>query len=250
TAGRFAPRKLMIVGDPKQSIYRFRRARVTVFFRMVQRILAEGGVIEHLQDNYRSAPPIAEFANRLSQMMMDGRGKADIRNETVDLSYRIGFKEADLLKPKSDSSFLGITYIAAESGARALQGREMEAEAVARLLKQWKSSETIRSWKEVAVLLRAMTNVEIYLSALESHDIPVYVVQGAAFYQKSEVSDLIAFLELVLHPDDELLRATVLTSSLCGVSFGDLAPKALPSQGTGTSGNSTHPKGFPSLSSP
>ena len=69
------------------------------------------------------------------------------------------------------------------------------AEAVARLLKQWKSSETIRSWKEVAVLLRVMTNVEIYLSALESHDIPVYVVQGAAFYQKSEVSDLIAFLE-------------------------------------------------------
>ena len=98
TAGRFAPRKLMIVGDPKQSIYRFRRARVTVFFRMVQRILAEGGVIEHLQDNYRSAPPIAEFANRLSQMMMDGRGKADIRNETVDLSYRIGFKEAEEVK--------------------------------------------------------------------------------------------------------------------------------------------------------
>jgi len=222
TAGRFAPRKLMIVGDPKQSIYRFRRARVTVFFRMVQRILAEGGVIEHLQDNYRSAPPIAEFANRLSQRMMDGRGKADIRNETVDLSYRIGFKEADLLKPKSDSSYLGITYIAAESGARALQGREMEAEAVARLLKQWKSSETIRSWKEVAVLLRAMTNVEIYLSALESHDIPVYVVQGAAFYQKSEVSDLIAFLELVLHPEDDLLRATVLTSSLVGVTFNEL----------------------------
>src|SRR2546426_8472146 len=50
----------------------------------------------------------------------------------------------------------------------------------------------------------------------ESHDIPVYVVQGAAFYQKSEVSDLIAFLELVLHPEDDLLRATVLTSSLVG----------------------------------
>src|SRR5207302_10481975 len=51
------------------------------------------------------------------------------------------------------------------------------------------------------------------------HGIPVYVVQGTAFYQKSEVSDLIAFLELVLHPDDALLRATVLTSSLFGVTF-------------------------------
>src|SRR3989454_9113803 len=72
--GRLSPRKLMIVGDPKQSIYRFRRARVTVFFRMLQRILDEGGRLEYLQENYRSATPIAEFSNRLSELMMDGRG--------------------------------------------------------------------------------------------------------------------------------------------------------------------------------
>src|SRR5438105_3016522 len=42
---RFAPRKLMIVGDPKQSIYRFRRARLTVFFRTLNRILEEGGTV-------------------------------------------------------------------------------------------------------------------------------------------------------------------------------------------------------------
>ena len=221
-AGRLAPRKLVIVGDPKQSIYRFRRARVTVFFRTLQRILDEGGVLEHLQNNYRSAPQIAEFANRLSQEMMDGLGKKDIADDAADLSYRVRFSDADLLKPKSESPFLGMTYVAAESGAKAAQGREMEAEAIARLLKEWKSSGRIQSWKEVAVLMRAMTNVEIYLSALETHGIPVYVVQGTAFYQKSEVSDLIAFLELVLHPDDELLRATVLTSSLFGRSFKEL----------------------------
>jgi len=224
--GRLASRKLMIVGDPKQSIYRFRRARVTVFFRMLQRILDEGGVLEHLQDNYRSALPIAEFANRLSEKMMDGLGKVDIGDESVDTSYRVRFSPADLLKPKSDAPFLGITYVAAESGAKAAQGREMEAEAIARLLKEWKRSERIQSWKEVAILLRAMTNVEVYLGALETHGIPVYVVQGTAFYQKSEVSDLIAFLELVLHPDDELLRAIVLSSSLVGVSFGELVTVA------------------------
>src|SRR5437667_7216852 len=221
--GRLAPAKLMIVGDPKQSIYRFRRARVTVFFRLLQRILDEGGRLEHLQENYRSAAPIAEFSNRLSELMMDGAGKIeDIAHAQADLSYRIRFSEADVLKPKSDAPFLGITYVAAESGAKAAQGREMEAEAMARLLKQWKSSGRIQSWKEVAILMRAMTNVEIYLSALETHGIPVYVVQGALFYQKNEVSDLIAFLELVLHPDDELIRATVLTSSLFGVAFNEL----------------------------
>src|SRR5437879_2966978 len=160
--------------------------------------------------------------------MMDGAGKIEnIAHAQADLSYRVRFSEADVLKPKSDAPFLGITYVAAESGAKAAQGREMEAEAIARLLKEWKSSGRIQSWKEVAILMRAMTNVEIYLSALEMHGIPVYVVQGTAFYQKTEVSDLIAFLELVLHPDDELLRAIVLTSALFGVPFEELLPLPL-----------------------
>ena len=176
--GRFAPGKLMIVGDPKQSIYRFRRARVTVFFRMLQRIMNEGGTFEHLQDNYRSAAPIAEFSNRLSEIMMDGAGKIGmLANTEVDLSYRIRFSDEDRLRAQSDAPFLGITYVAAESSVRAGEGREMEAEAIARLLKQWKSSGHIGSWNKVAILMRAMSNVEIYLRALEMHGIPVYVVQ-------------------------------------------------------------------------
>jgi ATP-dependent helicase/nuclease subunit A len=185
TPGRLADGKLMVVGDPKQSIYRFRRARVSVFFRMLQRILDEGGAITHLQENYRSSPPIAELSNRISQAVMDGKGKIRIDDPEVDLSYRISFKDEDQLKPKSEAPFLGITYVAAETGAKASQGREMEAEALARLLKEWKSSGRIESWKEVAFLLRAMTHVEVYLSALEAHGIPVYVVQGTAFYQKN-----------------------------------------------------------------
>jgi ATP-dependent helicase/nuclease subunit A len=220
---QLAPQKLMIVGDPKQSIYRFRRARVTVFFRMLERIRKEGGAVEHLQDNYRSAGPIVEFSNALCSQMMDGRGKImDSGTEGVDFSYRVRFTPADRLKPKSEAEFLGMTYVAAEEGAKAAKGREMEAEAIARLLKQWKASGRIHSWREVALLMRAMTNVGIYLDALESHGIPVYVVQGTAFYQKSEVSDLIAFLQLVLHPGDNLLRTTVLTSSLFGVTFQQL----------------------------
>jgi ATP-dependent helicase/nuclease subunit A len=226
-ANRFARGKLMIVGDPKQSIYRFRRARVTVFFRLLQRILDEGGMLEHLRDNYRSAPPIGHFSNLLCQTMMDGEGKRDcigplFKGDNLDLSYRIRFSDDDMLNPKSDSTFLGITYVAAEPSVKAAQGREMEAEAIARLLKEWKSSGRIQSWKEVAVLLRAMSNVEIYVGALEAHGIPVYIVEGTAFYQKSEVSDLIAFLELVLHPTDALLRAIVATSPLFGIAYEEL----------------------------
>jgi ATP-dependent exoDNAse (exonuclease V) beta subunit len=218
---RFAERKLMVVGDPKQSIYRFRRARVTVFFRILKAILQDGGVLEHLQENRRSAAPIAEFTNRLSESMMTGTGKEDISAD-VDVSYRIRFSEADRLVPKADVPFLGITYVAADEDTRAAAGREMEAEALARLLKKWKHSGTIQSWREVALLFRATTNMGLYVDALLAHDIPVYVIQGTYFYRKTEVSDLIAVLEWVLHPDDPLLRATVLSSSLAGFTFKDL----------------------------
>ena len=218
---RFAQRKLMVVGDPKQSIYRFRRARVTVFFRMKEAILQDGGVLEYLQENWRSAPPIAEFANRLSETMMDGLGKETV-GEDVDLTYRVRFSQADRLVPKSAAPFLGITYVAADDEARAAEGRGMEAEAMARLLKKWKLSGTIQSWKEVAMLFRATSNMNLYIDALEAHDIPVYVIQGTYFYRKAEVSDLIAMMELIVHPGDPLLRAQVCSSSLGGLTFKDL----------------------------
>jgi ATP-dependent helicase/nuclease subunit A len=218
---RFAAGKLMIVGDPKQSIYRFRRARVTVFIRMMREIQAEGGALETLRENWRSAPALAEFSNRLSEMMMDGQGKEKLP-DSIDLSYRIPFSDADVLIPRSDRSFQGITYIAASADAKAAVGRPMEAEAMARLLKAWRTEGTIRSWHEVAVLMRGMNNAGIYIDALESHGIPVHVVEGTSFYQKNEVSDLIALLEFVLHPDDPILRAIVMSSPLAGMTFNDL----------------------------
>jgi ATP-dependent helicase/nuclease subunit A len=223
---RFGPGKLMIVGDPKQSIYRFRRARVTVFFRMIREILDQEGptALQYLKENWRSSPPIAEFTNRLSEITMDGAGKEKLPDD-IDDSYRIKFTEADVLVPKSEQQFLGITYVASEAESKSLAGRRMEAEASARLLKAWRTAGTIHSWHEVAVLMRGMNNANIYIDALESHGIPVHVVEGTAFYQKSEVSDLIALLELVLHPDDPITRAIVLSSSLAGLSFGDLLEK-------------------------
>jgi ATP-dependent helicase/nuclease subunit A len=218
---RFARGKLMIVGDPKQSIYRFRRARVTVFNHAMQNIIDDEGTVEYLRENRRSAPPLAEFSNRLCESMMDGGGKMALSSE-VDTSYRIRFDAEDILQPVSDRQFLGLTYIAADPEVKAAAGRPMEARAIARLLKAWRAAGTIESWSEVAILMRSMNPAGIYIDELEASGIPVHVVDGAMFYQKSEVSDLIALLELVLHPGDPLTRAIVLTSPLAGLTFADL----------------------------
>jgi ATP-dependent helicase/nuclease subunit A len=215
---RLAQGKLMIVGDPKQSIYRFRRARVTVFVSTMRKIKDEGGKLQHLQENYRSAPPLVEFSNRLSLRMMDGLGAKEVPEET-DTSYRIRFSEADILIPRSEREFLGVTYIAADPDTKAPTGRRMEAKAIARLLNSYRSAGTISSWRETAILTRTMTHIDIYIDELEAHGIPVHVIDGPSFYKKTEVSDLIALLEFVLHPEDPVARAIVYSSSLAGVTF-------------------------------
>src|SRR5262249_9807275 len=153
--------------------------RVTVFMRMITEILKQGGALEHLQDNYRSAGPLVEFANRLSEKMIDGAGKFSLSAD-VDTSYRIGFLPADVMRAASKERFLGISYIAADAGVRAAEGRLMQAQALARLLRGWKSSGLIQSWREVAVLFRVMTNVDLLVDAFEREGVPVYVVQGTS----------------------------------------------------------------------
>ena len=181
--------KLMIVGDPKQSIYRFRRARVTVFFRMMHAILEHGGVMRAPSGK----PPLRRSDRRIRQSalgtMMDGAGKCAVP-EHVDLVTALSFPQDDILMPAQSSRSLGITYIAADADSKASAGREMEAEALARLLKKWRTSGTIQSWKEVAMLFRVMTNMDLYIDALEPTTFLFTSSRAPSFIRRSEVSDL------------------------------------------------------------
>ncbi len=66
--------RLFIVGDPKQSIYRFRRADVGVFVAMAEKIVGAGGSRVALVQNYRSTSSLLTFANTLFSVVMDGAG--------------------------------------------------------------------------------------------------------------------------------------------------------------------------------
>lgn len=57
------PGKLFVVGDPKQSIYRFRRADVSLYESIKERLQAQGASVVHLRTSFRSAPSIQEFVN-------------------------------------------------------------------------------------------------------------------------------------------------------------------------------------------
>src|SRR5690606_4233141 len=67
---RVVPGKLFLVGDPKQSIYRFRRADVSLYEGIKRRLEADGAGVVHLQTSFRGAPSIQTLVNAAFEPLM------------------------------------------------------------------------------------------------------------------------------------------------------------------------------------
>jgi ATP-dependent helicase/nuclease subunit A len=75
-----------------------------------------------------------------------------------------------------------------------------------------------RRYSDIALLFRAMTNVQVYESAFRRANIPYQTVLGRGFYEREEITDLIQLLRFLDNKTDELALAAVLRSPLCGIS--------------------------------
>ena len=73
-------------------------------------------------------------------------------------------------------------------------------------------------YSDIALLFRAMTNVQTYESVFRRANIPYQTVLGRGFYQREEITDLIQLLRFLDNKTDELALAAVLRSPLCGIS--------------------------------
>src|SRR4030095_2390135 len=67
---RPVPGKLFVVGDPKQSIYRFRRADVALYQQVKQQVVASGGAVVDLNVSFRSTPEIQQLVNAAFEPVM------------------------------------------------------------------------------------------------------------------------------------------------------------------------------------
>jgi ATP-dependent exoDNAse (exonuclease V) beta subunit len=76
-AVRPVPGKLFVVGDPKQSIYRFRRADVALYRRIKEQLLRAGAVLVHLTETFRGLPTIVSVVNQAFEAKMCGPTQPD-----------------------------------------------------------------------------------------------------------------------------------------------------------------------------
>ncbi|MDE0035217.1 MAG: UvrD-helicase domain-containing protein [Deltaproteobacteria bacterium] len=233
---RLTPGKLFVVGDPKQSIYGFRGADMEAYLNVVKEVLqAQDGVECRLTANFRSDPRILDVVNGLFESLI--REEPGLQPEYIALQSGLdgdAWEPApgELGQPGKAPAGQGrkpVMVRRVTSPGRTLkaeEARRLEAESLARWLKEEVLGRTFFQDREgrrvavepghVAFLMRALTNVQVYLEALRRHDVG-YVVEGERdFYAAQEVVDAINLLRAIDNPYDRLALVGVLRSPVGG----------------------------------
>jgi ATP-dependent helicase/nuclease subunit A len=220
--GRRESANLFIVGDRKQSIYGFRGADVDVFREMTETLTAAGGEEKPLPLNFRSQPPLVDFFNYLFSRLFRPREEVPER-ELKELGY-VTHEPSEARRELRDEGPLVELMITTEASGddddpKAEQtSRELDARQLAQRIITLVESGSVSRYSQLALLFRAMTQVQVYESAFRRANIPYQTVLGRGFYEREEITDLIQLLRFLDNKTDELALAAVLRSPLCGIS--------------------------------
>ncbi|MDO8616919.1 MAG: UvrD-helicase domain-containing protein [Dehalococcoidia bacterium] len=223
--GRLEPGRLFLVGDPKQSIYRFRRADMAVYSRTQSLITESGGRPYALALNKRSWSRVLGWVNPVFERLI-----GDGADPGVQPAYHAIHAE----RPDTDLRGPGVARIGdAIDGAGAREARRLEAVALAAqcrgvLDEGWQVMErdgSVRAatFRDIAVLIPRRLILTPLERALAEAGVPYRVEGGSLIYRTQEVRDLINCLTAIDDPADEVATAGALRSAAYACSDVDLA---------------------------
>ncbi len=211
------PGKLFIVGDPKQSIYRFRRADVGIYEDVKRRLVAHGAECLTLTTSFRSVPSLQRLVNAAFAPVMTG-DRDLLQADYVPLS--------PFRPERGERPSVVVLPVPRPYGKRKVAMAPIEEslpEAVGAFV-AWVVNES--GWgfseRDVCILFRRFEKfgadtTRPYVQALESRGIPHLLVGGKSFHQREEVETLRAALCATEWPDDELSVFATLHGSLFAI---------------------------------
>lgn len=232
-AGLDRPGSLFVVGDPRQSIYAFRGADVSVFEDVRQTILSLGGREISLDRSFRAHDRLVGGFNTIFSTLLT-QGEGPTRAYEVAMGQpMIAHRQAEV----KDWPDIEIIYInrefAAENARHAEDLRNWEAWSLAQRLRQmveaerpvWdKAAQQYRPLRygDVAVLFQTTLSMPLVEEIFKSEAIPYVTVAGRGYYNRPEIWDLLNLLKALYNPLDDLSLAAALRSPLYGLSDDDL----------------------------
>jgi len=180
-------KNVCVVGDDDQSIYAWRGADVRNILDFEEHF--PGAKVVKLQENYRSRKPVLDVANAVLAKSGARRHKKTLiatrlENEPVEVVIA-----AD---PEVEAAFVG--------------------DEIQRLIEQ-----EGRRPRDFAVLYRSNLQAPPIEEALKERQIPLKMIGGQQFYERKEVKDLIAYLRVILKPDDEMSLRRIINYPARGI---------------------------------
>ena len=224
------PGRLFFVGDPKQSIYRFRGADIATFLEARDWTdRQEHGRIEGLATNFRSVEPIIDWVNDVFGRMIQPSPGSQPEYGPLD-AVRAPMPQGPAV------TVLGAEPIEIAGRAYAQELRRREAASVARavaaiLRDGWEVDDSTPTEPatrparlgDIAILIPSRTSLPDLEDALEAAAIPYRAEASSLVYNTREVRDVLTALQAVADPTDELALIAALRSSLYGCGDDDLA---------------------------
>ena len=221
------PGRLFFVGDPKQSIYRFRRADIDLFLNARDRFGADDSLVR-LVTNFRTVEPILAWVNALFAHEMP----EEIRGAQPRYEPLVAFRQ---VQPEIDHRPVLLGGEHPDPKVKAGPLREAEADDVARTItdiaanpeawpvldddtKQWRPAQL----SDITILVPTRTSLPYLRAALESSALPYRLATGTLVYDTQEVRDALAAIRAIDDPTDELSLVTTLRSPLYACSDVDL----------------------------
>ncbi len=217
------PGKLFVVGDPKQSIYRFRGADVRIYNR-VARMIEEKGKKLAITRNFRSRPTILSEVNAVFELVMQGGSDDEAQYVALEPA------EDAVTDPMAVELLLPpISYNYAAQNAA--QSAAHEAAAIANHIALQREVNTKFCYSDVAILMRTGTKVVQLQEALSAQGIPFISFMNSAFTSRVEIESLITILTAVANPQHTVATIGTLRSPWFSLSDDDIFGHKLAGRG-------------------
>ena len=206
------PGKLFIVGDARQSIYRFRGADVSVFRRVQRDLQARRGKHFELKRTFRTHDGLLQEMDGLLAPILG-------EDDDPECLYRVPYTTLNADRDEPDLAVTPpFTELIVGTGEGAGEARPQAARALARRLVELKERGEISAYDDVALLFRASTGFGEYEGALEDAGIPFVTVAGSGFYDRPEIRDVLNILRALSEPSNDAALAGLLRSPAFGIS--------------------------------
>lgn len=223
----FPINKLVIVGDPKQSIYKFRNADVSIFDEISKEILNEHGREIALNKNFRSHPNLLFFFNTIFDLMLSYR---HFKSNNIDeeLLGSLSHIKENSVNPQAlwegrpedkTQGKIEITHFSMPE-EHSLTKFEFESEIVAQKVSEYILNGS--TFGDITVLLHSKTHILDIEKAFQKYKIPFYSFDSVGFFENFEVYDLINIIKASFDPSDDISFVATLKSSLIGLTDQEL----------------------------